>query len=324
MLPGVLPVVDAHQREMRRLEASAILAARRTWARLNPATVLDQWERTSRTLLPVITNLQVAAATAGAQYGADTLAAQHIRTEPDAQVQPEAFAGWASDGRPLATLLTTPTLAFRAAMQRQLPPVEAFRHGGRALEQIAHTQIGDAARVAAGIDVATRPRVRWVRMVNPPTCARCLVLAGRIYRWSDGFDRHPRDDCVHVATNVAAARREGLVDDPQTYFQAVSRAEQDRMLGKAGAQAVRDGADLNQVVNAHRGMTVAAPFGQPVLATTEGMTRRGLAGQQFLARGATTKARRVQAVRLMPEQIYREATSRTDALRLLALHGYIR
>jgi hypothetical protein len=161
-------------------------------------------------------------------------------------------------------------------------------------------------------------------MVNPPTCARCLVLAGRIYRWSDGFDRHPRDDCVHVATNVAAARREGLVDDPQTYFQAASRAEQDRMLGKAGAQAVRDGADLNQVVNAHRGMTVAAPFGQPVLATTEGMTRRGLAGQQFLARGATTKARQVQAVRLMPEQIYREATSRTDALRLLALHGYIR
>ncbi len=323
MLPGVLPVVDAHQREMRRLSASAILAARKAWNRVSPNRVLDDWSSAASRLLPAVTNLQLRAATEGAEYGANTLKAQRIRGAAEAVVQPEAFAGWASDGRPLETLLLTPTFTVRTALEQNLSAVEAFQRGGRALEQIVHTQIGDASRVAAGVDITTRPRTVWVRMVNPPTCARCLILAGRVYRWSDGFDRHPRDDCIHVATSEAAARREGLVDDPDAYFKSVSREEQDRMLGKAGAQAVRDGADMNQVVNARRGMSVAAPFGKPIAVTTEGTTRRGSSGKGSLARGATTKAGRVP-VRLMPEQIYREATSRADALRLLELHGYIR
>jgi hypothetical protein len=324
MLPGVLPVADAHHREIRRLSAIAIAAARRAWGRTGPDRVLDEWPQVSRMLLPAITNLQFLAATAGVEYIGDSLDAQKVKTAPDAVVQPAGFVGWASDGRPLDSLLQTPTIAVRSALQDELPTVEAYARGGRALEQIVHTQIGDAARVSAGVGVATRGRVGWVRMVNPPTCSRCLILAGRFYRWSSGFNRHPRDDCISVPTTQAKARRERLVDDPDAYFKGISREEQDRMLGKAGAQAVRDGADLNQVVNARRGMSTAAVFGRQVQVTTEGTTRRGLAGKQFLARGATSRAGRVQVVRLMPEQIYREATSRADALRLLKLHGFIR
>jgi hypothetical protein len=271
---------------------------------MSPDRVLDEWARGSRLLLPTITNLQFLAAKAGAEYTGDTLEAQRIRSEPDGLVQPAAFVGWASDGRPLDSLLQTPTLTVRSAFQQELPAVEAFDRGRRALEQIVHTQVGDAARVSAGVDVATRPRVGWVRMVNPPTCSRCLVLAGRFYRWSSGFDRHPRDDCISVPTTQAKARRDGLVDDPQKYLESLSREEQDRMLGKAGAQAVRDGADLNQVVNARRGMETASVGGRNVLTTT-------------------VNARKGRA-RVMPETIYREATSRADALRLLQLHGFIR
>ena len=305
MLPGVLPVVDAHHRRMRRLSAAAIAASRRAWTRISPDRILTEWEQAVARLLPAFTALQLQAATAGAEYGQDTLDAQGLRSEPDARVRPEAFVGWASDGRTLESLLLAPLAPVRQALLEERPLQEAVNRGQASLERIAHTQIGDTGRAAASVDIATRRNVGWIRMINPPTCSRCLILAGRFYRWSSGFNRHPRDDCVHVATNADAARREGLIDDPNAYFKGLPRDEQDRMLGKAAAQAVRDGADLNQVVNARRGMTTVGT-------TTEGTTRRGFAGRRL----------RGQA-RLTPESIYREATSRDDALRLLKVHGYI-
>jgi hypothetical protein len=87
--------------------------------------------------------------------------------------------------------------------------------------------------------------------------------------------------------------------DPQAYFRALSRVEQDQLLGKAGAEAVRNGSDLARVVNARRGIKTAA---DGRLYTTEAAGRRP---------------------RLMPEQIFREARNRDDAIRLLRLHGYI-
>src|SRR5690348_18342012 len=35
-------------------------------------------------------------------------------------------------------------------------------------------------------------------LLNPPSCQRCAILAGRWYRWSQGFLRHPRCDCVNL------------------------------------------------------------------------------------------------------------------------------
>lgn len=344
MQPGVLPIVDAQHRRMRRLSSAAILASRRAWTRISPDRILSEWEQAVARLLPVFTTLQLQAASAGAEYGHDTLAAQGLRSEPDATVRPEAFVGWASDGRVLETLLLAPLAPVRQALLEELPLQDAVNRGQASLERIAHTQIGDAGRSAAGVDIVTRPNVGWIRMINPPTCSRCLILAGRFYRWNAGFDRHPRDDCVHVATNADAARREGLIDDPNAYFRGLSRDEQDRMLGKAAAQAVRDGADLNQVVNARRGMQTAQVFGQELQITTEGTTTRGFAGQRLIAEGARVSReqaefvrrrsrfgevgrrvsrQRVQTPRLTPESIYRFAKDREDALRLLKRFGYI-
>jgi hypothetical protein len=304
MLPGVIPVVDEHYASMQELEALATLLLRRAWNRVDPNQIASSWlDEISRILEP-FTRLQLLAAEEGASYSAGTLAAQNIRADPDVEMVPSAFVGWASDGRPLESLLESPAAVALDKVDQGVPVGDAVDAGRVSAERIARTQIADAGRVAAGVDVATRPNVGWVRMVNPPVCSRCLILAGRFYRWSDGFQRHPNCDCVHVATSLAAARREGLVDDPKTYFKALSAAEQDRLLGKAGAEAVRDGADMGQVVNARRGMTVAG--------TTEGTTARGFAGRRLRRR-----------TRLMPEQIYRDATSRADALRLLKLHGYI-
>jgi hypothetical protein len=82
----------------------------------------------------------------------------------------------------------------------------------------------------------------------------------------------------------------------------MSAAEQDKVFTKAGAQAIRDGADPAKVVNARRGMQTAAD------------------GRLY-----TTEAAGRTASRLMPEQIYREANgSRDEAIRLLRRFGYIR
>lgn len=308
MLPGVISVVDEHYVTMQRLESLAVLLLRRMWDRVDPSRILDTWTTQTANVLEAFTAIQLLAAEEGAAYTAATLDAQGIRAAPDAQMVPSALVGWASDGRPLETLLEAPARVALEQLDKGMPEEKALHAGRVSVERIARTQIADTGRAAAGIDVATRNGVGWVRMVNPPVCSRCLILAGRIYRWSDGFQRHPNCDCVHVATSVSAARREGLVDDPNDYFRSLSREQQDQLLGKAGAEAVRDGADMNQVVNARRGMTEAGT-------TTEGTTARGFASRRLASTGMT--------VRFTPERIYREAISRTDALRLLRLHGYI-
>jgi len=92
-----------------------------------------------------------------------------------------------------------------------------------------------------------------------------------------------------------------LTTDPRAYFDSLPAAEQARLFTKAGAEAIRQGADVAQVVNARRGMYSAA--GRAL--TTTGTDRR-------------------LRVRLMPEEIIREADgNRAEALRLLRLHRYL-
>jgi hypothetical protein len=359
MLPGVLPVVDAHHREMRRLEAVATLIVRKAWKRIDPGNIAESWPPQVERILGAFTAVQVDAAARGGGYSQDTLRAQGIRSEPVGSFVPETFAGWASDGRLLSTLLETPAGVALDRLRAGAPTPVALDAGQISVERIARTQIADAGRVAASVDIAVRPNVGWTRMLNPPSCARCVVLAGRFYRWNAGFDRHPQDDCVHVATNAAAARREGLVDDPRDYFRSLSDTEQNRTFTKDGAQAIRDGADIGQVVNARRGMSTAgrdefgqrvgrlarsSVFGQDVFTTLEGTTTRGIAGKRLISEGArlsgesaetvrrrsrggdvnrTVTRQRVQVPRLMPESIYALATDRADAVRLLRRFGYI-
>lgn len=301
MLVGELAVADRHYSEIRRLEAFAVALLQRAWSRVDPGNVVESWAREVARVFAPFVNLQLQAAALGATFAAAALTAQGVRAQAEAKVRPEALAGWASDGRPLESLLRAPA----DVATQMLDPARTIEAGRVSAARIARTQIADAARISVGVDRATRPRTGWVRMLTPPSCDRCLILAGRFYKWSDGFDRHPNDDCLSVP---AAEDRPGdLRTDPDAYLKSLSVEDQDRLLGKANAQAWRDGADLNQVVNARRGMATTADG-----ATTEGTTARGFAGKRL--RGEP---------RLVPESIYRIAADRTDALRLLKLHGYV-
>lgn len=296
---------ESHATYRDALAAEAAREARQAWSRVDRDDVSGSWLSLIGRVLTVVTGFQVLAASRADTYTSEALELQGGDVESAGEVNPHAFAGVASDGRSLFGLLYRPAVAFKIAMSRGNSLQRSMAVGQATLDMAVRTQILDAGRVADGVAIAARPRVGYIRTLRGRGCSRCAVLAGRYYKYNSGFRRHPRCKCIHVpAKGANAVRREGLLSDPREFFDSLTPEEQDRIFTKDGAQAIRDGADISQVVNARRGMTTAGT-------TTEG-TARGFAGH------------RLQGVeRLMPETIYRIARSREETIDLLRLHGYI-
>ena len=310
-----------HYRAMLRLQRSARAAAAVAWSSLSAAYLSESWDSVSPALVAAVSKLQLDAATRGAGYGGNTLADQGLYEAPEAWVDPSSLAGVSSRGASLGAALYSAIPHTKDLIAGGMPERVALARGREVLQMSAAAQVADAGRTAAGLDTFARPKVGYVRMLNPPSCSRCSVLAGRFYRSNEGFQRHPRCDCVHVpTTRTEAAESEGLVHDPYAYFESLSESAQDKTFGKAQAQAIRDGADLFQVVNARRGMSYAGVSsdgsrrGQKVASdfTREGTTRRALWG------GANPKGKR-----LTPDAIYAQGLPREATLDLLAKHGYL-
>jgi hypothetical protein len=250
--------------------------------------------------------VQYTAAVEAAQYVSAALVEQGAADAAVADLVPGAFAGVASDGRDLVSLLDQPRIGVLTRIGQGMAPAQALAGGLAQLETITVTQVQDAGRAAEGAAIVTRPHVTgYVRHLNPPSCSRCAVLAGQFYRWNKGFKRHPKCDCFHVPVVTDEAFKDQRTS-PTEYFKSLSESDQNRIFTNAGARAIRDGADLTAIVNARRGMATATEFGRPLKVTTEGTARR-------------------KGIRLMPESIYGLAGGdRDEAIRLLAVHGYVR
>lgn len=207
-----------------------------------------------------------------AQARTSDLAVAEMLAEQEIDAAAEAFLN-------LASFATEP--ATTARMVEQADTDAEF-------DRLVESIVQDAARAAESVAVAVRPNVYHVRFVNLPACARCVILAGRAYRWSDGFQRHPNCDCSMIPTTVAS----GLRQDPDELV----RSGQVRGLSKADMRALDDGVDLGRVVN--------------VRSRKAGLLEAGHA----LQRGG----------RPTPAGIYRLANGdRDQALDLLKRHGYI-
>ncbi len=159
-----------------------------------------------------------------------------------------------------------------------------------AFDRLVATLVQDAGRTAATIDIGRRPALTgYVRSLNPPSCSRCAVLAGRVYRYSTGFQRHPRCDCLMTPTTEAIGPE--LITDPTDLI----AKGQIRGLSQADMDALQAGADLGQVVNVRR--------------RAAGLSE----GSSVMERGG----------RPTPAAIMRSAADRQDVVRLLTTHGYI-
>lgn len=251
---------------------------------------------------------QIRNAALAAAYIPAVLAETGQATAPVGTLVPAALAGVASSGLPLDSTLYGAVVTAGQAFNAGAGAAEALASGADALSTLVLSQLQDTARVGASVTMTADPKVTgWVRMLQEPSCSRCIILAGRVYKYSDGFQRHPNCDCRHIPASEDAAG--DLRTDPEAYFASLSRAEQDRIFGEDAAQAIRLGADINQVVNAERGMRDTVLDGQTLKTTLSSTTNRGV----FRGKGP----------RLMPETIMQLAASRADAIRLLRVNGYI-
>ncbi|PRY56448.1 hypothetical protein [Glycomyces artemisiae] len=326
---------------LKRTSAAATAEARRLWRRVDLTRVAASWLDLLPRLLVVIAAAQLDAARTAEAYTAAALGQQDITKPTEGELDPWALVGTASDGRPLESLLMQPALTTLSALAAGTVRSRALGLGWTALDMICRTQVADAFRNADSVAGVNRRVTEYVRVLTPPSCSRCAILAGDGRAWNTAFRRHPGDDCISMPTT----RDKGMDHrtDPMAYFESLSQAEQARIFTKAGAQAIRDGADIYAVVNARRraaGMTGTV---------TNRLTRRGkdirLDANQFAITGRRGRLRTVNvlgqdtyitlegrpvrlpgggsAPRMMPESIYAIARDQEHAIRLLRLHGYI-
>ncbi|MCW2900304.1 MAG: hypothetical protein JWO67_2569 [Streptosporangiaceae bacterium] len=355
--PDLRALAQAHRVRQQQLAMAATQQTARLWGLLDQNDPAGSWSSIAPRILQLIVAALLEASRGSQDYVSAAVRMWGADPDPAGQVAEWTFAQTASDGRPLDTLLEQPALEAQAFVDQGMDQRQAKTIGQRHLDRIVATQVADAARVPTGVAQVNDRSIRgWIRMLTPPSCSRCVVLAGKFYAVNAGFDRHPFDDCVHIP---AAEHIPDLATDPKAYFDSLDEPEQDRVFTIAGAKAIRDGADIGQVVNARRGATgigyaagrltaeertmlrggrqrgrldTIRVNGRDVFATTEASTTRGVAGVRLGAKEtgkktAGSRYRRAQIPRLMPEQLYLEAErlgwSRDEIVRQLKRFGYI-
>lgn len=206
----MLQATERHWRYQRQVTAAVVRATETAWGRVALADLDGSWAAVAAGLVAVVSAGQQAAARDADPYLAAVLAEQGQPDAPVGQVQPAAFVGVAADGRDLAGLLTEPLIGVKTALKQLnqgiqpdiVPPTTAARQalesralasGGSRLAMLTMTTVQDAGRLAVSAGMLARPHVQgYVRALTPPSCSRCAILAGRWYRVSTGFQRHPR------------------------------------------------------------------------------------------------------------------------------------
>jgi hypothetical protein len=307
------------------------------WQGLSAASIEDDlFGEAGAAIADAVVEGQLSVADAAQAYIAAQMAAQGGTALAEATLVASAFAGIAPDGGPLETLLFLPAIGVRRRLAAGMRPDEAMLGGMADMGRYVSTSIADTARSADQVGMAANPScVAYVRVVQLPACARCIILSGQMYSRSEGFLRHPNCDCQTLPLREAEWRH---VPSPKQLFARMSERDRRRTFTVAGARAISSGADIGQVVNARRGMDVAHVYGRRLQVTHEGATRRAVygrsraragdqmsrfAGQRFGGATSMRYYRSTRSPRLMPEEIFRISDDRDEELRLLRRYGYI-
>lgn len=342
------PVTLTRELYERRLELQDIVVSRTAtlWGRV-PFENLDVgWGTVGPSIVSEVLKGQQASATLTDPYVTAMSRATGFQEIPSV-TDPRLYAGVAPDGRELEPLLYGAVTSTKTAVGSGLG-LEAMLQGAAFLAAAVKSAMADMGRMADMNLSLGRGYKSYIRAVSPNACSRCAILAG-IYSGAVAFQRHPNCQCIAVPVpNLTKAKSMGFAENPEDYFSSLSVAEQNRIFTNAGAKAIREGADIYQVVNARRGAPGIAygshenvprpnsgarlekvrigtrPNGEPleVYATGEGVTARGRFGRGELAR--REDGHRSTRLRLMPEQIFRMAGNDPGRAReLLIRYGYI-
>ncbi|WP_371031262.1 hypothetical protein [Pseudoclavibacter sp. JSM 162008] len=281
-----------HYQEQQQIKVRTMKAVRRLWRGMTDDFDLS-WSRIG---------LDVGDAIMAGQLAASMAAQEHLLGmgdeldlgNPVGFADPFAFVGWTSEGVELDRVTRTSIVQAKQLVGAGVDVTSALTQAGSWLEELTANEITGAASGMSTATVTSTPRTGYVRMLNLPSCKDCIILAGRWYRWNQGFQRHGGCDCEHIPARESMTE---LRTDPYEAFNSLTKAEQDKIFGKADAQAIRDGADIYRVVN---------------------VRNRGLSD------GRSHQARRYGTpTRMTVDDINKVATSREDAIRMLTQEGYI-
>lgn len=283
----------SHYQDQQAISVGAARAVESLWAGMTDDFDAS-WSAISPRVYETASAGQFAAATSGIAYTAAVLEETGVDAPAEARVNARGFVGSTKDGRPLATLLDGAVYRAKALVGEGLTAAAALQSARTWLGGAVLDATREADRQAVSASIAVRPAVQgWVRMLNPPSCKFCITLAGKWFRWNEGFPSHPHCDCRHIPAQEAAAG--DLTIDPYAYFRSLDPKMQDRLFGKSDAQAIRDGGDIYRVVNTRsRGLSTAKQarkFGTPS--------------------------------RMTVDDVYREAGTRQQAIEMLAREGYV-
>jgi len=284
------------------------------------------YSRIEPTLLTIADVAQAKIATAAQAYIPAVLAetGQTRAVEPRLEVRALSLVGVAGDGLPTDGLLYGAVTHAKEMVGTGMTAPQALASSSAWLSTAFGTLLSDTGRSSENLAMQARPVTGYVRMLNPPSCGRCVILAGKRSGSSTAFARHPGCDCRNIPASESVAG--DLTVDANSYLDSLDEAGLRKALGsRANAQAYIDGADTNQLINAYRrklltngtytgGVRSAQVYGRGVKYTTEGTTRRGFAGARMAGR---------KAPRLMPESIAAISTSNADQERLLRLYGWV-
>lgn len=334
-------IVSAYGAAQRRAVIQTTVRLEQLWKRLQTDDLSRSWLKGLGTaMIRAVAAGQLAAATTGQPYVEAMVRADGLGNDYEAgasHVRPRQFSGVAADGRQLDSLLYLSVIRTKTLIGNGLTLQEAMLGGLTQLQQIAVSEVTDAGRGAAGVAmVANRTVTGYVRQVRPGACARCVILAGRWYRYNADFQRHKRCQCYGVPATEA---RPGRRTDPMGFFNSLTRGEQNRRFGLGGAEAIRNGADIFSVVNAGRSTITLDAYGRKVVATLEGTSRRGDFYRQMLREAEQKTGKRfarsradieqglprfhLRTPRLTPGEIYRLSADRNELIRLLKRFGYL-
>ena len=325
-----------HYRKQARIARLTANQVQALWRLLDASDLTTSWNaRIGPRIVQAVTAGQLASAAMADDYVDAVVEAEGAVSDRAGRVKPEAFAGAAADGRSLESLMYLSVITSKERIGRGMAVDDALMMGLRQALRMGSSEVTQAGRAAVGSSMTGQRTIQgYVRVVQPPACSRCIILAGKEYGWNKGFQRHPKCDCVHLPTTLIARhqrRDRGGFIDPNAYFGSLSRAEQDRVFTAAGARAIREGADIGQVVNARRGMYTTTAYGRTLRATREGTTTRGYFYRQErardIARGRVPanvgRSYQLTSPRLLPEQIFELAESRDEAIAMLRRFGYL-
>ena len=255
-------------------------------------------------LVAVVAGFQATAAVRGARYVPGALAEQGIDVDRFATPDARTLAGWTAYGAPLAPLLD----------RARRPAVAAFR-----FDRLVASQVQDAGRNGELLQMAVTPTATtYVRMLNQPSCSRCILLAGKKYRKNEGFQRHPLCDCTHVPTDDETG--DDVRFDPPAYFRSLPTAE----------ELAEQYPDLTVKMRRERGLysqeDVFTKHGAALIRAAPESKQQYVMGRvvntRWMKRSTAGDDRRRRA---MPgDLVQRAGGDRVLLLRLMRANGYIR